>query len=397
MLSLLFIGITANAQNEDIPAKVANLGEILHTVKNDTIPIEIWNNFIVLKVKINNHENNFIWDNGFTTSALDKSLVDSYKLKEIPDLIAIKATDGMNRQMNMEVKSSDLLSFGKFSIKNSPIMVFDAAAFSMGDTKKIKGILGASALKKFNWKFNFDENYVVVSEKPFDDAAKTIPFQLNPYNTLSVELEINGYKAPAEVDFGSNSNDIDISIEAAPLFAKNLKSTFYGISGMSVSGLGKVDSSYSVKGFDYKFYNGLQLDFPFLVKLSTNERGARIGNRLFRNYNTIFNFSTSEIKLLPRKTLINPYPSKNYGFLMIKDEDTFKIILKAVNSNSEKYKDLQINTIIETVDGKNGNQFENNLEFMNYQTDKLIRNEEISLKTIDGKIIKLMPVENIYK
>ena len=84
ILSLLFIGITANAQKEDQVIKLASSGEVINSVKNDIIPIEIWNDYILLKVKINDKENYFLWDNGFTFSALDKSLVETYNLKAVP-------------------------------------------------------------------------------------------------------------------------------------------------------------------------------------------------------------------------------------------------------------------------------------------------------------------------
>lgn len=396
ILSLLFIGITANAQTEDQAIKLANSGEVINSVKNDTIPIEIWNDYILLKVKINDKENYFVWDNGFTASGLDKSLVETYNLKAIPEIESIKGTDAINAKVNLDVKVADLLSFGKNSIKNSPIIVNDMKAF-LGNSDKVKGILGAAAIKKFNWKFNFDENYVVVSEKPFEDMGKTIPFQLSPYNVLLVDLEINGFKSVAEVDFGTNTNDLELSIEAAPLFTKNFKTPFYGIGGSSVSGLSKENTSYSVKGFDYSFFNGLKLDFPFNINLTPDERGARIGNRLFRNYNTIFNFSTSEIKLINRKKIINPFPTKSYGFVLIIIDNEFKIILKSKNSNTEKYSNLKVNDTIKTVDGKIATQFKDIIEFRNYQINKLNNNEEISLELMDGKVIKLLPVENIYE
>lgn len=396
ILSLLFIGITANAQKEDQVIKLANSGEVINSVKNDIIPIEIWNDYILLKVRINDKENYFLWDNGFTFSALDKSLVETYNLKTIPEIESVKGTDAINTKVNLDIKVADLLSFGKNSIKNSPILVNDMTAF-LGNSDKVKGILGAATIKKFNWKFNFDENYVVVSEKPFEDMGKTIPFQLSPYNVLLVDLEINGFKSLAEVDFGTNTNTLDISIDAAPLFAKNLKTTYYGISASSVSGLSSESASYSVKGFDYKFFNGLKLDFPFEVSLTPNERGARIGNRLFRNYNTIFNFSTSEIKLINRKKTINHFPTKSYGFVLIIIDNEFKIILKSKNSNTEKFSNVKVNDTVRTVDGKTATYFKDIIEFRNYQINKLNNNEEIRLELMDGKIIKLMPVENIYE
>ncbi|MCX2477314.1 aspartyl protease family protein [Pedobacter sp. MC2016-05] len=393
--TLLFLATLLNAQDKPVQNKLANLGELVKPVINDTIPIKIWNDYILLKVTVNGIENDFLWDNGFSFSAIEQSLAPNYKLKAMPDVDTLTAQDAVNNKVNFELKIADVMRFGKTAINNSPFLGTDMSAF-FGQSSNVKGILGASAIKKLNWKFNFDENYVVVSEKPFEGEGKMLPFQLDPNNQMNIELRVNGYTAPAEIDFGMNSDDLGVSIGARQLFSKNLKSPSYGIGGASMGGMAKMDTIYAVTGFDYSLHNGQKFDFPFEISLSSNDRGARFGNRFFRKYNPIINFSTSEIILLKRESAINPMPDKNYGFVIIKVDGELRIVLKAHNANTQKYLNLRVDDVVKAIDGKPASEFEGNLDLRAYQLDKLINNKEIGITTADNKIIKLKPVENIY-
>lgn len=398
IICLLLPTIGFSQQNNDeLIKRLSNQGELRMEVQNDTIPIEIWNDVILLKLKVNGKEGYFMWDNGFSFSAVDKPFATQLNLSNIENLNSIQADDAIKAQVDLDIKLAQAIEIGKAKVENSPVLITELNAI-FGKHYKINGVLGATTIKKFNWNFNFDKNYVVISKKPFEGKGININFDLNPYNKMLTAFGVNGQMAQAEIDFGDNSDDVAITMQAAPLFSESKKNLVIGQTTSSVSGLAKIDTSFVVKKFQYVISDTITtVPHKFRMKVSKSERGVRIGNRFFRNYNCIVNFSTGKIILSERKTGIDAMPEKSFGFTLLKLDDKLRIIIKSNNPNTHKYPNLKLQDEIIEVNGKKADDFNGNVALKEFQINALKSGERLILKRADGKIFTLKPEKNFYK
>lgn len=400
-LFIIFILLPAigfsQQNNDEFVKKLSNQGELNMEAQTDTIPIEIWNDQILLKLKVNGKEGNFVWDNGFSFSAVDKPFASQLSLNRIENLKTIEVEDAIKSKVKVDIKLVNAIEIGKAIIKNPPVVEIKLEAM-LGRNYKINGILGATSLRKLNWNFNFDKHYVVISPKPFEEKGINIHFGLDPYNKMLTRFGVNGQLAQAEIDFGYNSDDVTITMQAAPLFAKSKKNLLVGQTSSSVSGLVQTDTSFVVKNFQYVISDTLTtVPNKFKIHISKSERGVRIGNRFFRHYNCIVNFSTGNIILSERKTPIDAMPEKSYGFTLLKLDGKLRIIIKSNNPNTYKNPDLQLKDEIIEVNGKKASDFSDNVVLKEFQINALKNNTTVVLKRADGKIFTLKPEGNIYK
>lgn len=376
---------------------IVNQGELKLDVQQDTIPIEIWYDQILLKVKVNGKEGFFMWDNGFSFSAVDKSFAPELNLKEFDELKSIEAKDAINTKVKLDIKLANSIDFGKSRIANSPILISGLDAM-FGTGHKLSGVLGANSIKKLNWKFNFDEKYVVVSKNPFKTKGIEIAFQIDKYNLMHTVFGVNGHLTYAEVDFGYNGDDVAISMQAYPLFAHSPKNKGIGQSTSSVSGMEKVDTSYVIKDFNYVISDTLTtVPHKFEMFLSNSERGIRIGNRFFRHYNCVVNNSTNKIILTDRKTAIKPMPKKGYGIILQKLDGQLKVTFLFHNPNTLKYPNIKLHEVITEINGKRASDFKENRELRDFQINLLTKDQKLIMTSAGGEKITLTPEYNIYE
>ncbi|WP_343556350.1 hypothetical protein [Sphingobacterium sp.] len=383
--------------NNGLSDQISDQGELKMNVKTDTIPIEIWNDQILLKLKVNGKEGFFIWDNGFSFSAVDKPFTNLLSLKELEDLKKIEVNDAIKAKVKLDIKLADVIEIGKAKVENSPILITELEKI-FGPNYKISGVLGATTIKKLNWNFNFDQHFVVISPAPFSTKGINIDFGLDPYNTMFTGFGINGKLTNAEIDFGYNGDEVMITSEANPLFSNTKKNKIIGQTSSSLSGLNNVDTSFVVKDFQYVISDTLTtVPHKFIIHVTKSERGIRIGNRFFRHYNCIINFSTNKFILTERKNKIDAMPTTNYGFVILKIDNKLKIILKYDNPNVLIYPHLKLGDEIVEINGKKADYFENNVALRDFQINAIKNKQNLTLKRADGKEFILSPRTNIYR
>lgn len=397
LLLFTFLPLTILAQNPETAEiqKMANLGQLISYQKNDTIPIKIENDIIIIKAQLNGASLNFMWDNGFSFSALDKTVSEKFILKDYESQKSISATDAINNQVKLDLKIAENISLKNHIIKDSPFLLIDLNTFTGGGLD-IQGIIGASVIKKLNWDFNFDENYVIVSQKPFQKDGLVIPFELNLHNRMFTSLELNGITNGVEIDFGSNSDVIDLTIQALSLFENTKKSKYEGISAMSISGIDNFSINYSIKDFNYKI-GGITFSHPVKIFLTDNVSEARIGNKMLRHYNCIVNSNTNQIILTDRKTDLEESPEKSYGFIIGKLDNKLIIGGKWNNPNVTKYQNLNLGDEISNINGKKVENFNSNSDLKAFQINLLRNNQKLIVTTKDGTSYGLLPEFNIYE
>ncbi|SHL74767.1 Aspartyl protease [Chryseobacterium carnipullorum] len=399
ILALLLVAMPGKlkAQNSDKDKefnRILNLGEV-QIEKDETLPIEIIDDMIVIKIKVNGVEESFLWDNGFSTSALDLSIQDKVKLTSVPSLKDFDARDGNAVFVKMNVKLADKVELGNVTITNTPFTDVDFS--KMIGKVKIKGILGSSIIRKLNWRFDFDHKKVTVSRNTFAVKGTVLPFEIDPYNNYKILFGVNFRMGVAQIDFGYNGDTIEMPMQALPIFGKTKKSVTIGSLTSSVSGISKVDTTYTIKEFDYRIGDSItKLKDPVKILL-TNKGRPVIGNRFFRHYNICLNNSAGSMILTPRTTSINNYPEKTYGFSIAIQNNKFVVVAITDNPNVIRYPELRLNDEFVSINGKSVDDFIYVSDFRLLLIESLLANKSIKVVRKDGKEFLLSPEEDIYR
>ncbi|MGN7987712.1 aspartyl protease family protein [Pedobacter sp. 22226] len=375
--------------------RISNMGDVT-LLKQQILPIQIWSDMILIKAKVNGIEGYFVWDNGFAFSALDKNFAAKIKLSPLQQKTDIAGTDGNNAQISMQCELGRV-DMGQVSISGSPFTIIDFEAM-MGKHVKPVGIIGSTVIKKMNWKFDFDKNTVTLALKPFESNGIKLPFEMDAYNNSKILFGLNGYLDKAAIDFGYNGNEVAIPKDALPIFGAAKKSISIGHLSSSVSGLSDRDTSYIFRDFKYCIGDtNTVLPHKFEIMLSSNRNHVLIGNRFFRNYNCIINNTSGQIILTTRKSPINVIPEKKYGAILSVNDGKILVSSFSDNPNINRNADLKLMDEIESINGKSLKDFADPSQIRDYQISLLLKNMEMKLKRIDGKIFVFKPEPDIYK
>lgn len=399
IISFLFSFNNLQAQNEGELIEFMHSGTVTTENKTVKIPIEIWNDLILLKVKVNGHTATFVWDNGFSISGIDTSLVHLYQLLPYGGTInTIPLVDGNNAKVNVDYMVCPKVEIKGIAILNTPFLTLDSKAFTLTKKLKIDGILGASIINKLNWRFNFDKNYLEISEKPFtiDPTDLVLPFNIATNNLHFMSIAFNGTATECFVDFGLNSGEIEINKANATHFSNAKATKALGQGSFSVSGLAPIDTVYTIKdNFAWELADK-KLNFRPNISLSRFKHNVVLGNKIFRDrYNVIVNTMADTLYALSARTKPNKDPSdRAHGYVLLTVEGKFRIVQLISNSNTID-NDIQLNDEVVSINGRKPDDFKDNYSLIDYQK-KLIRNQKkMVLKLMNGKEISILPQPGI--
>lgn len=364
------------------------------------LPIEIWNNLIVLKVKVNGQELRFMWDNGFSISGIDSFWVDKLNLQPFGDANnAIELVDGNNKVVNLTYQYAQHLAIGNLEISQSPFLLFDTRSITQSKEMKFDGVLGASVINKLNWKFNFDAGYVEVSTQPFDVTAAdhVLPFVFTSTNLHLMRISFNHVETVCQVDFGANAPSIEVAKKDAVFFKSAQAAKVLGQNTISVGGLAPVDTMYTIK--DKYSWNlaGVDLKFQPEVNFANSNSRVVLGNRIFRDrFQLVINcVGTPVYALTKRKHPELERIDSSFGYLFLKDGEVFKVVQVMPNANTEKHP-LKLMDEVLLIDGKNTASFEDNYTLITYQKELLSKKGILKITLKNGNVISLRPVPFTY-
>jgi hypothetical protein len=397
MISLFFVFNKAQAQTNEEILEFFHSGTVTSENKTVKVPIEIWNNLILLKVKINGKKATFLWDNGFSVSAIDNTLVQPYQLLPYGNANH-NATliDGNNVKSSASFLMCPKLEIKGIIISNTPFIKFDSKAVTMTEKLKIDGILGSSVINKLNWRFNFDKNYLEISEKPFaiDETNFILPFEIQDNNTHHVSIAFDTIKTNCIVDFGYNSDVVGINTLGSKYFSKAKATKAFGPGSVSVSGLAPIDTIYTIKnGFTTWELADKELDFLPEISFSRSISNVSVGNKIFRNrYNvTINSIGNTVYELSARTKSYKNTSDKAYGYGMFIIDGKFKIVKIISNANTIINEDIQLMDEVISINGRKPNDFKDNYSLIVYQEKLLRKQKKMVLKFVNGKEVSIIP------
>ena len=285
------------------------------------------------------------------------------------------------------------MEINTIQIKETPFIIFDSKALTMTESIRLHGVLGGSVINQLNWNFNFDENYVEVSQKPFEITENffKLPFVIDDHQLHYMPITFYDIPTYAQIDFGSNADEIEINLQNASIFSRAKATKILGLKTVSVTGVAPIDTAFTIKDQYHWTLGGQTLNQLPRLNFGKTNRDLVLGNRIFRDhYNLIIQTSAEKVNALsPRQKPSASNTDKEFGYFVLKMDQKLKIVQIIPNNNTVKYGLNLIDEILE-LNGNTTDDFKDNYSIIQLQRDLEKANKALHLKLKNGNIIELM-------
>lgn len=327
---MLFLGIHASAQKP-----VA------------TIPFEVINGSIVLKVKINNHEKplRLLFDTGADGMAIDKSLADSLGLK----ITRSNNASVVGGNMKIEVSDgNDVLLENGFVLKNQGIAIFP----QMRD--HLDGLIGNTMTRNYIVKVDFNKYQLSLFEfdqYEYEKGGTIIPITIPSGLFIipgNVEI-VAGKSSSGNFVFDSGASYNLICFRPFVRQHKLLTSGFQPEYQASTVSMGIASPTFNGKANSFSFANTApikNLPITLMAGGGQNENWSpgfdgSIGMGFISRYNFTINRKKNEIYLVPNHSFNYPlnFVLGSYLFRFnLKGELEVQNTIKATAANEKELK-----------------------------------------------------------
>ena len=282
-----------------------------HPVK---LPFKLINNLIILPVKVNGIELNFLVDTGVEETILF-SLDDKKEIK-LHDVEKIKLKGLGTREPVEGLKAyKNTLSLANLQFTNQEIVVILDQSFNFSSALgiEVNGIIGYHLFSKSIVKLDYGKKKIIIyNSENFNDKKLLKNFQpfdieiqhAKPYITTEVKLNENIFKAKCLIDSG-NSDGLWL-FESKSNLVVIPKRNFYDYLGWGFSGaiLGKKAKVNTLSLQEFKFQNVIS-SFPDSVSLTNlkmvDNRIGSVGGEILRRFNVIFDYQNNKMYLKKNK------------------------------------------------------------------------------------------------
>lgn len=347
---LLFSIVLLTTYSCGIVSHILNEG---NNEKTGVENFEINENKIILKAKLDGVEYDWLYDSGFTSSALMDTI--GVINKKTSNLGSIKLPDG--NKLKSEFISA-LIENDFMQIENKMFSILPKRKKSLCGSNLLetglKGIIGSDVFsdKGSTIEINFEENQLKVLDEEEIENYK------NAYgNPIKAEFK-NGHFYPV----------LSINEKEYSFFFDTGYSGFLMLDYANHKEL-NLDSSLKLEGVMYQtivgetvegvniFSTNNTIDFEGIELLSVVESSSTIkdrynmGLKFIKNFNWLIDYSKKEayIKLIDEKGVNQDLPKVSYK-AHINDKDELYILSRNVNN-----KEFKVGSIIQSVDGQQVN------------------------------------------
>jgi predicted aspartyl protease len=185
------------------------------------------------------------------------------------------------------------LSVGGLGVRNVDALAIDMSRQSRKLGVSIGGVLGYSFLEGRVTQFDYTHAVLIVGDaSDRSDGTTVLPFRLDSDNGVIIDVLVNGKRAVADLDTGSNG-----ALAVTPKAIRALGLTQSARFGTPISGLGYNGTYRATKGF----VDRLQLGDTEIAHVPTTfwppKSGhdatpwqVNVGNRLLRRFDPIFDY-----------------------------------------------------------------------------------------------------------
>jgi len=288
-------------------------------LKATTIPFELIDGKIIVKVTIKNNQHNFIFDSGAFT-IISPELKDKMNAKK--SNIVFEGVDANAVKSKMDVFSTNNLQISGLIMKDVNFSFADVSWMSSRACQEISGILGANMMKGKIWQLDFKHKTITVSDKPNEKPAGSVEIPFSEENFTSVP-KINAKIRSQNIEFifdtGSGMG-FTINQKSYDLIKDNDFLTFEGLLAQSLNSTSKGERQVDLMEVEISNINlGNQI-----VDSNFNARNL-LGTRFMENYLVDLDFINKRIIL---HTLNKTPEYSTFGIALAPIKDDLVIVNK---------------------------------------------------------------------
>lgn len=296
--SIIFILINSCATSKAV--KYLKEGKTDEENFKVTLPFEIKNGYIIVEVKIENKNYNFILDTG-APNVLSKELAESLNLKVID---SVNAYDVFSKSKTTKYTRIETIQIGTINFIGTTALISDFNSIPMWSSLNIDGFIGSNLMQHAIWDFDFIQKKITITD---NESKLSLPEKIIENKLFigyagipSIACKINGKKVwNFPVDFGF-SGDIVIPFSEFEKQKENGK-----ISDFTKSETQGAIGIYGKQDNTRVSYTGIINEIEFGNSILKNEKvyseqylNQLFGLEFFRNYRVILNWKSKKIKLI---------------------------------------------------------------------------------------------------
>ena len=349
------------------------------------ITYELERGLIILEASINGVQGRFIFDNGFSLSAVNTGF-------------AQRAGIEFSGRSNIRDANSIRTSLPETTVERADIggQVFVDTGFYLVDTDlflpcaSVDGIIGASIINKINWHVDFNSQVILMDSTPFENVGITINTSVSSNNSSFARFKLNGLPIKAKIDFGS-TNEFKLGAEEFySSFIGEKAEARTGIASFSATGPGKSDTRYTLTDTYSVASNGQQLPAQGGVVLTQKMKyQAYVGIDWFKKYDVTINSSRKEYVLATPEG--NPIQEKesSWSVSVYPIDGVYRVI--QLNTGDEIAKELTLMEEVTAIDDLPVDSFSNICDFRSHLQTQKAKEESLTIQVAGRDAVLVVP------
>lgn len=309
IVSVIFIGCSIIKT-----IRLIKSGEVEQKEFKVEIPFELRYGLIILKVKIDGTEHDFILDTG-APNVLSKELTSQLNLNTV---FSKNVTDSHGEKSELDFLYIDTIDIGGIKFLNMGAAVADLTVSPEIACLGIDGFIGSNLMKKAIWDIDFENQIITIT-----NSLSSLDIPANSEKTAFIEtvtgtpvisITLSGQtEKNVSVDLGSNGG-FRLSGKTYDKLVKNKSITSYtfsyGAAGSGLYGAGEPDTTkYAI----VPEISIADITLKNQVVSFTKKRPKLLGTKFFKNYRLILNWFDKELIMIKKQEYNNTKLVK-YGF-----------------------------------------------------------------------------------
>lgn len=186
--------------------KALQRGEVTSAQFDETVGVEVMMGLIIVPVTIKGTTYRFLLDTGAPFSISEQLQSElNYDVISTGNII-----DTEHNRKKVEHVELDSIFIGSIPFTNQTAFVLGFQSNPILKCMNVDGIVGSNLMRFCNWKIDFDQEEVSLSNIPglyFSDSAAIVPFSTNIQYNILVDMEIGEATIhDMTIDYGSNGS-----------------------------------------------------------------------------------------------------------------------------------------------------------------------------------------------
>lgn len=346
------------------------------------IPFTMVNGLIVLEGSIHGEPGKFLFDNGFSYSAVSPE----YALKTgLTFNKKSNITDANGKKSNVSKVKVDAFHLNSAKFEGTYFLEINTRLFFPCD--ELDGIIGASIINKLNWKIDYIKESITFSKYKFNYRGEKLPIEFSNNNSAFVDLRVNGEEYRTKVDWGKQ-HEITLKSEKALLSFKGSQAAVVeGSTTLSANGLGKAITSYNLLDLFSIETNSETLPVNASIELEENLKyEAYMGCGYLKKYQqVIFNALENEIILGDPVVRLEDEDGKNFGIGIYPVSGKWMIIYKYLGN--DLLNEANIGDIVVQLDNKPIDRFDDICQLREHLEMNKEKGRPLNIILMNGKRI----------